>query len=60
MSSGSIDDRAVGNGGELPRRPEKRGEQHHEGLADVLLCDEPPLFYGLFHDAADIRLTKDR
>ena len=59
MSSGSVGDEATGTTGDLRRRPEKSREQHHKGLADVLICDGPLLFCGLFHDMTDIRITKD-
>jgi hypothetical protein len=58
MSSGSIGHGAAGDSRELRRQPEKRSEQHHEGMVDVLLCDGPLLFRGLFY-LTDIRITKD-
>ena len=61
MSRGSTGDGAAGIHRELatPAREEKRAEQHHEGLTDVLLYDEPLLFCTLFHDLTEIRITKD-
>lgn len=57
MSRGSTG--KAGKTGELARLPEKGSEQHHEGLADVILCDDPLLFCSPSYDLTEIRITKD-